>query len=254
MDREARQRALEEIRKNIARFGYHLYIVSGKQDPRYAYTIGLSPRLGHELIFAGGILFMYKEVGAIIRGIVEQLKDATSVSERQPCQVAPFGSFSFRPCDPSWVSLLMLGATDFYQREDIAALQIVPDDEHITIDVPDMAIPWSAETAPIWRWLKEPWTYSVPSDSEAVTDLDALRGFAVTEACRWEENYWELFATASPEVPKEDMRVVGLGMLLAADSSLTPILELKVGDGIWREDDLEWHVWQSPKSSGEPPA
>jgi hypothetical protein len=253
MDREARQRALEQIRENIARFGYHLYIVSGKQNPRYAYTIGLSPRLGHELIFAGGILFMYKEVGAIIRGIVDQLTPSFG-SERETCEVAPFGTFSFRPCHPSWASLLMLGATDFYQRSDVPALQVVPDDAHMTIDVPDLTVAWSAQSAPLWQWLKEPWTFAVPSDSEALTDLDALRGFAVTEACRWEENYWELFAGVGPEVPKEEKRVVGLGMLLAADPSLAPILDLKIGDGIWREDDLEWHVWETPEPKGDSPA
>jgi hypothetical protein len=250
MDREARQRALEHIRENIARFGYHLYIVSGKQNPRFAYTIGLSPKLGHELIFAGGVLFMYKEVGTIIRGVVDQLT-LRSAAAAEACDVAPFGTFSFRPCDPSWVTLLMLGATDFYQRSDIPALQVVPDDGHMTIDVPDMAIPWSPQSAPLWQWLKEPWAFSVPSDSEAVTDLDALRGFAVTEACRWEENYWELFAGAGPDVPEEEKRVVGLGMLLAADPSLAPVLGLKIGDGIWREGDLEWHPWETPEAKGE---
>jgi len=155
---------------------------------------------------------------------------------------------------PSWASLLMLGATDFYQRSDIPALQVAPDDAHMTIDVPNMAVAWSPQSAPLWQWLKEPWTFSVPSDSEAVTDLDALRGFSVTEACRWEENYWELFAGAGPEVPKEEKRVVGLGMLLAADPSLAPILDLKIGDGIWREDDLEWHVWETPEAKDDSPA
>jgi hypothetical protein len=245
MNHEARQRALEEIRENIARFGYHLYIVSGKQNPRFAYTIGLSPKLGHELIFAGGILFMYKEVGKIIRGVVEEFNAATA-SAKQGFNADPLGRFSLRNCDSTWVTLLMLGATDFYQRPDVPALQIVPDDLHMTIDVPDMTLPWSPQSAPIWRWLKEPWTYSVPSDSEAVTDLDALRGIAVTEACRWEENYWELFAGVGPEVPKEHMRVVGLGTLLATDPSLEPILKLNIGDGIWRENNSEWHVWETP--------
>ena len=49
MTGEARQQALQDVRENIDRFGYHLYIVSGKQTPRYAYTIGLSTNLGYEL-------------------------------------------------------------------------------------------------------------------------------------------------------------------------------------------------------------
>jgi hypothetical protein len=43
-------------------------------------------------------------------------------------------------------------------------------------------------------------------------------------------------------------------MLLASDPSLAPILDLKIGDGIWREDDREWHAWQTPEVKGEAPA
>ena len=39
-----------------------LYVVSGDQQPRYVYTIGLSPKFGYELIFAGGIIFVYDDV------------------------------------------------------------------------------------------------------------------------------------------------------------------------------------------------
>jgi hypothetical protein len=193
---------------------------------------------------------MYKEVGKIIRGIVEKLT-AVAESTESVFAIDPFGTFSLRSCDPSWVTLLMLGATDFYQQSDIPTLQVVPDEEHKTIDLPNMAVPWSPESEPVWRWLTEPWPYSIPSTSEAVTDLDALRGHPVTEACRWEEDYWELFAGAGPDVPKEQRRVVGLGMLLAADPSLTPIVDLKVGDGIWREDDSAWNAWQTPEEKGE---
>jgi hypothetical protein len=73
MNSEARERGLENIRENITRFGYHLYVVSGRQDPRWVYSIGLSPKLAYELIFAGGILIMYKEVGKIVEMIVERL-------------------------------------------------------------------------------------------------------------------------------------------------------------------------------------
>jgi len=113
MTGEARQRALQDIRENIDRFGYHLYIVSGKQTPRYAYTIGLSPKLGYELAFAGGILYMYKEVGSIVRGIFDQL-NGSNIPAEQTFKIDSFGTFSLRPCDSSWVTLLMLGATDFY--------------------------------------------------------------------------------------------------------------------------------------------
>jgi hypothetical protein len=243
MNREAREQVLEEIRENIARFGHHLYVVTGEQQPRYAYTIGLTQRFGFELVFAGGIFFIYKDVSKIFAGIVQQLA-TLEAPDNAARVVEPYGSFSFRPCDTSWVRLLMLGAMDFYQRPDLHSLQIVPDDEHMTLDVPDLSIPWSPQSAPVWRWLKEPWTYSAPLTSHAATDLNALRGSPITEACRWEVDYWELFAGAGPEVPNEEKRVVSLGTLLAVDPNLAPVLDLKIGDGIWREDGSKWHVWK----------
>ncbi|MGB6725831.1 MAG: DUF4262 domain-containing protein, partial [Terracidiphilus sp.] len=221
---------------------------SGGQQPRYAYTIGLSPKLGYELVFAGGILFMYEEVGKIVSGIIEQLT-INSTTQLSLHTVDPFGTFSFRKCDPSWTALLLLGAIDFYKQQDVPGVQIVPDDEHTTFDVPDMTVPWNPQAAPIWQYLSEPWTLPVPPTSHAVTDLAALRGSPVTEACRWEEDYWELFAGDGPDVPDEEKRVVGLGMLLAADPSLNAVLDLGLGDGIWREDTFEWHIWETRKAT-----
>ena len=59
---------------------------------------------------------------------------------------------------------------------------------------------------------------------------------------RLEEGYWELLTAAGPDVPEQERRVVGLGMLLAADFPLAPILDLEIGRGIWREHDSDWHV------------
>jgi hypothetical protein len=101
------------------------------------------------------------------------------------------------------------------------------------------------DRSPAWRWLKHPWPYPVPYSSQATTDLNALRGALVTEACRWEEDYWELFAGAGPEIQDDQRRVVPLGALLAADPSLARILELPVGEGIWRNKLSEWQVWKS---------
>jgi len=72
---------LGQIRENINRFGYHVYVVSGEQQPRYAYTIGLSPKLGYEVIFAGGILFMYKEIGTIINGSRREIDGKVGLRE-----------------------------------------------------------------------------------------------------------------------------------------------------------------------------
>jgi hypothetical protein len=198
---EQRKRALDEIRENITRSGQHIYMVIGETTPRFAYTIGVSESAGVELILAGAVFYMRDDVEKILLEAVAHLKASR---DRRFVEVAGLGSFTFREVDSSWAKELMLGVFDYYQKKDIPAPQIVPDQEHWTIDVPNMSLPWSATQEPVWKWLREPWTYMVRKDSTVVTDLAALRGERVTEACRWEEDEWELFAGAGPDVAKDE--------------------------------------------------
>jgi hypothetical protein len=243
VDDAQRNAALDSIRQNIADHGHHIYVVSGGADPRYAYTIGVSESIGAELILAGAIFYMKDEVVEIISDIAAQLK---AEHDQKLFEVVGLGSFTLRKADTSWVTALMLGALDFYQVREIPAFQIVPDEAHWTIDVPNMSAAWSAATAPIWQWLHEPWTYPVPEESMTATNLSALRGERITEAARWEEDEWELFAGAGPDIPKEETRVVALGTLLAVDNSLIPVANLPIGEGLWRDPHpgSEWHAWR----------
>lgn len=239
----SKKQALSRIRENIARSGQHVYVVSGGETPRFAYTIGLSESVGVELILAGAIFYMKEEVVNILNEIAGQLR---AQRHREVFEVAGLGSFTLRKVDNSWAAEVMLGAFDYYQKRDIPALQIVPDNAHWTIDVPQMSAPWSASAEPVWRWLKEPWTFPVPKDSTAATNLSALRGERITEVTRWEEDEWEMFAGAGPDVAKDDMRVVALGTLVAADKSLIPVVNLLIGEGLWRDPapDSAWHEWR----------
>jgi hypothetical protein len=240
-DSPKQKAALEQIQKNIDQYGHHTYVVSGETEPRFAYTIGLSRRFGTELILAGAIFYMLDDVRRIINDIAAKLESQHPTG--QAFEVASCGTFSLGNVDASWATALMLGALDFYQETNVPALQIIPDETHWTIDVPDLSKPWNPEKTPIWQWLHKPWTFSVPSTSTAVTNLAALRGERITEAVRWEEDGWEIFAGAGPDVPKEEARVVPLGTLLAADNSLTPILDLQLEQGLWRDATSEWHSW-----------
>lgn len=183
------------------------------------------------------------EVGTIINDIAGQLK---TEPDQRVFEVTGLGSFTLRKVDSSWASEFMLGAFDYYQRREIPALQIVPDKAHWTIDVPDMSAPWSATTEPVWRWLKEPWTFPVPEDATATTHLAAFRGERATEAMRWEEDDWEIFAGDGSDVPKDAMRVVPLGTLVGAGESVVPTVYLPIGEGLLRvpDPDSEWHPWR----------
>jgi hypothetical protein len=248
ISKEQRKRTLDDIRENIARSGQHIYMVLGGTTPRFAYTIGVSESVSVELILAGAIFYMRDDVEKIILNTVAHLKASR---DRKLVEVAGLGSFTLREIDSSWANELMLGVFDYYQRKDIPALQIVPDQDHWTIDVPNMSVPWSAPQEPVWKWLREPWAYPVRQDSTAVTDLAVLRGERITEACRWEEDEWELFAGAGPDVAKDEMRLVALGTLLAVDPSLEAVVSLAIGTGLWRDASSEWHPWVKKEGPAE---
>jgi len=242
---EQKKKALDVIRANIERSGRHVYIVSGGSNPRFAYTIGLSEKLGAELVLAGAAFFTNKDVGGIVDDVAAELSArGTSPSNQMSFDVSGCGKLSLRQADVSWGKRLLLGALHYYNVEEIQAFQILPDEAHWTIDVPDMSRPCNSQEAPVWRWQKEPWEFPVAADSIAVTDLAALRGEPITEACRWEETEWEIFAGDGTDIPKEDLRTVPLGTLLGFDKSLSPVLELPIGEGLWREPGGEWHPWK----------
>lgn len=245
-----RKRALRRIRDNIARSGHHIYVVAAEETPRFAYTIGVSEAIGVELILAGACFYSSRGVAQIINDMVPRLKPAVDW-EVSRFDLAGFGSFTVRKAHPSWSTALMLGALDYYSVNEIAAVQIVPGQARWTIDVPDMGAAWSATTEPIWRWLHEPWTYPVPKEARAATDLAALRGERITEAVRWEEDEWELFSGPGPDIPKDEMRMVPLGTLLAVDPSLVPVVSLALAEGLRRDPDPDsrWRPWRKSEPS-----
>jgi hypothetical protein len=241
MTNAAKKEALDRIRENITRSGHHVYVVSGGPTPRFAYTIGLSESTGFELILAGAVFYMKDEVVRILNEIGEQVR---AQRDRQILPVPGHGSFTLRKVHSSWATELMLGVFDYYQNHDIPALQIVPDQSHWTLDVPDMSARLSAAAEPVWRWVHEPWTYPVPKDSTAATSLPTLRGERITEVMRWEEDEWEIFAGVGTDVSKDEMRVVPLATLVGADQSLEPAMNLPVGRGLWRDATSGWHSWR----------
>jgi len=233
--------ALAEIRANIIKHGHHIYAVSGSALPRYVYTIGNLDRLGAELILAGGANYSLDEV---IQAVDEIALEGRRTGSAAVSTTASLGRIDLRPVNSTWIHELMLGATDYFGPRPVSALQLVPDSAHSMIDTPDMTLPISPVAAPAWRWLSEPWPYPIAEDSVAITNVGALRGEPVTEAARWEESEWELFAGAGPNVQREDIRAVPLGTLLGVDPSLQPVTALPVGKALWREDrGAPWHKW-----------
>jgi len=199
--------------------------------------------IGSELVLAGAISFQAADVLAILREMVRRIRDGDSLADGM--EISAFGTFLFRRADVSWVRLLLLGALDYYDRAEIPAYQVVPDAAHWTIDVPDLSQQWSASLEPVWKWLADDWTLPVPPTSHVAMNLAALRGSRVTEVSRWEEDYWEAIAGPVSAVTTDDARVVPLGTLLGSENSLSRVLELKVGESIWRAPESgDWTVWK----------
>ncbi|HEY4118456.1 MAG TPA: DUF4262 domain-containing protein [Byssovorax sp.] len=226
--------ALAAIARNIAQHGHHVYVVSGSASPRFAYTVGLVETLGHELVLAGAAPYSADQVHRALNEIAAHL--GAGAARDAPVDLGPLGTFSLRGVSDAWVRELMLGALDYYPGRDLPALQVVPDVDHLTIDVPRLDVPWSAATEPAWRFSFEPWPHAIPRRSVAATHTAVLRGAAVIRAARWEDDLWELFACPSSEVSRDDLCVVPLGVLLGAHASLGPVVDLAIGEGLRRED------------------
>lgn len=251
-----RAKALDLIKRNIEKSGFHIYLVTGGPTPRFGYTIGLRESLGAELVLAGALYYEdADDVLEIFHSIRKQLVKGTKGKLGPMWQstftVRGLGAFTLRKAHASWSRALLLGALDYFGIKDVDAYQIVPEETRRTVDVPNMARERSATSEPIWQWLNdETWRFPVPPTSEAMTNLDALRGARITEACRWEDEYWELFAGAGPDVPKDEGRLVPLGVLLATDPTLARVVDLRIGTGLWRESDGgEWNDWNPGEGS-----
>ena len=233
-----KEQFLNLIRSDIEKYGYHITIVNSPIEPRYAYTIGLSTLFNFELILAGGIYYLKEDLFQIFDAIVKELEegDKTVIN-------SSLGSFSLIDVDNSWSKLTMLGALNYYKIDAIKALQILPDPDHFTLDIPDMSNHFDI-SEPVWQWLVRKWSFNVPESSTVITNINSLKGEPVTEMMRWEDDEWQMFAGPGPDVKKSDIRVVSLGTMLGIDNSLLSALSIKIGKGLWREDsNSKWNDW-----------
>lgn len=239
----------DKIRTNIEQFGRHITCVLGGESPRYLYTIGLSAQTGFELVFAGQVQIPTKTVKTLLNRISKVLEGGKSV-KKLSLDFQKLGRFTLSQAHPSWSKRMVLGALDYYEREDLKVMQVLPEPERATIDIPPMDEPFDPEKHRVWQWLDGGWPYSVSSDSLAITNLDALQGYAISELVRWEDNQWEMFSGPGPDVPEDEFVKVPLATLLAFDNSLESALDLELSTGLYREFDEKgkegpWRAWIS---------
>jgi hypothetical protein len=227
------------IANNIDKYGYHVYDVLGGPLPPWSYSIGLREKFGFELVFAGGLYFSANERREIFGRCVDSRISAQSyeiLDEK--------GIFSIRPVLNDWPEIMFAGAIQYFGERPLF-MQLYPDANSWTLDVPDMSESWSVERFPAWKWLVEPWQFPVSPKSHVLTDTDILGGIAPAEvACRFSHDYWEIFSRQPEEIPDLYRRIVPLGTLLGIEDSLTFVVNLDVGHAVERNSDLDkWVPW-----------
>ncbi len=232
------------IKRNIQDFSYHVTVVKGKEHPRYAYTIGNFETQNCEFVIAGNSNFQYEDLLLIFNEVCN--KTLQNLDKNLIIKTEKFGSFHLEKIDSSWSKKMLLGVYDYYNINDFTAYQIVPDASHYTLDIPDMTKEWHSENQPMWKWLDDTivWNLNVPRDSTVITDVNSLFGKKITEVMRWDENEWEAFTQNGEDIPKKDIRIVPISIILGIDDSLEPILKLDIEKGFWRDEEImEWNNW-----------
>lgn len=218
-------------------------MVKGGLLPRFIYSIGLSELIGRELILPGALYFSDAEAIEIFTAISAKLRDCGVCDN---VELERFGMFSLGRVERSWADSLMLGCRDYFGEDGFDAIQIGPDAGRVTCDVPDMSHAHSPVSDLPWKWITVPWGFQIPEDSTAITNIDSLQGYLMTECVRWEDGAWEIFSGPGPDVADADMRSVPLALLLAEDPTLDVVIDLKIGEGVWRSyEDQTWHEWKS---------
>ena len=244
---DLRQRMLAKIRDTIDRSGYHIYAIQGDAAPGYLYTIGLSPRLGYELIFAGGTAYGR---GLMVRAINRFAETLTPEMDPYDVTLEIEGLGPVAPAwvDKSWRQEMLLGALDYYDVADIKAAQIMPqDEEYLCFDIPNLYDPFVPEDDPAWRWKDTPCPFDLPSGAMVYCDWDLVLGYAPSEVRRVEEEVWQIFSGDLPE-DKSKLHCLPLVLVLAFFQSLAPAAHLPVGKGLIRDDaddspDAPWQDW-----------
>lgn len=230
---------LQIIRTNVDEIGYHLTLVNGGQHPDFSYSIGLTEKLGFELIIAGGGFISIKENELVFDSIFNKLQSGYQIDSK--FFLSEKNTYYLTKVDLSWCKKLMLGVYNYYNLDEIIAYQIIPVDR--TMDTPLMSEAMDPNDS-IWKWLDENLDIDAPKNSYIITDIDSLKGKPIIELTRWEEHVWEMFSQPGTDVRENDIRIVPLGTILGIDATLEVITTLAVGQGLWRDNKYSnWQAW-----------
>ena len=129
----------EKIQSNIETSGRHVTCVGGGESPRYFYTVGLSAKVGFELVLAGLAHIPEKAGIALLNTLSRGLESGKSVKKLN-LEFRKFGSFTLAQADASWTTSMIFEALDYYDRDDIKVMQVLPEPDRATNDIPPICL------------------------------------------------------------------------------------------------------------------
>ena len=238
----------DKIRADIEESGRHVACVSGGQSPRYLYTIGLSAKVGFELVFAGQAQIPNQVATSILHSIAKELESGKSVKKLR-VDNRKFGSFTLSEAQPTWSRRMLSEVAIYYEGKDIRAMQVLPEPERATIDIPPMEEVFDPGRHRVWQWLDGNWPYEISAQAQVVSNLEALQGYAVSELVRWEDSEGQMFSGPGAEGADDELVNLPLATLLGFDKSLEAALNLEIQSGLYREFDEQgqegpWQPWK----------
>lgn len=230
------------IESNIDSHGYQLTIVSGSSVPRYAYTVGLFESIGFELVMAGGYFFSISDLEVIFEKLITHIQ-SDSEARSNPIAVDDLGIFSFRKVHSSWVGKFLYGIVEFYGAEDVSVVQILPDQLHHTLEIPQMELNCSVARN-IWEYEQDQPRNSNALNPMVATTIQVLQGEPILEVTRWEPDYLEMWQCPPDDLIRDDIRIIPFLILVKIDPTIEDALRIEVGKGLWRDRrEGVWHNW-----------
>ena len=208
--------------------------------PTYSYTLGLLPQYGFEVLLPGQMTLLQPQRSAILNAFYNEMAQHGFINAFDCDGI----EYQLKRVHPTWSSLLMIGVQDYFGIQDFESFCIVPLETGATIDLPNVTITYRNTHAGCWRWLTDPWTYTIPRESTVTTNISALHGESILELVRVDTDEWEAFSVPSPNLDVGDVRVIPIGVLLASDKTLMSATELMVDTGLYRDDGgSPWVDW-----------
>lgn len=219
-----------QIQQNIATQSFHVTAVRASDIPKYCYTIGLSPKLGFEIVLAGRYDMTVAETTTLLRRVGDSLLRDSDL----PAGVV------LQDADASWSEKLLLGVFDYFGSQAIRCVQLRPARVSVS-DEPDMASAFVPSNQSPWRWLSAAWTYPVPADEWVTANQAALERQTLSRVCRWDDGF-EMMSYLE-DGSTGPIYVVPMSTAIAVQPRIAEVSDLSIDECAMPLTGSTWDRW-----------